>query len=150
MGFPTHRLRRLRNNAVIRCLVKETELSVNDLIYPLFVEKGSRKKTEVKSMPGVYRFSLDSIAKEAKDVEQLGIPAIILFGIPEKKDPRASGAYAENGVVQQALRAIRAEAKKILLITDVCLCEYTDHGHCGIVGKDGSIENDPTLELLAK
>jgi len=150
MGFPTHRLRRLRNNAVIRCLVKETELSVNDLIYPLFVEKGSRKKTEVKSMPGVYRFSLDSIAKEAKDVEQLGIPAIILFGIPEKKDPRASGAYAENGVVQQALRAIRAEAKKILLITDVCLCEYTDHGHCGIVGKDGSIENAPTLELLAK
>lgn len=150
MGFPVQRLRRLRNNPVLRSIVTETRLSVESLVYPLFVEFGKKKKTEVPSMPGVYRFSVDELVKEAKEIKSLGIPAVLLFGIPEKKDKIASGAYAENGVVQEALRALKAEVKDLLLITDVCLCEYMEHGHCGIVNEKGEIENDSTLELLAK
>ncbi len=150
MGFPVQRLRRLRFNPVLREMVSETKLSVDSLVYPVFVEFGSKKKTEISSMPGVYRYSIDELVKEVKEIKELGIPAILLFGIPDKKDKVASGAYAENGIVQEALRALKSEAEDLLLITDVCLCEYTDHGNCGIVNAKGEIENDSTLELLAK
>ncbi len=130
-------------------MVRETALSADDLIYPMFVTFGSKKSQEISSMPGVVRCSVDRIGKEAREVAGLGIPAVILFGIPEKKDARASGAYADNGVVQQAIRAVRASAKDLLIITDVCLCEFTSHGHCGII-KDGDVDNDATLELLTK
>jgi porphobilinogen synthase len=150
MGFPVQRLRRLRSNPLLRQIVSETKLNVDALVYPVFVEFGKKKKTEISSMPGTYRFSIDELVKEVREVKSLGIPAILIFGIPERKDKQASGAYAENGVVQEALRAIKAEVKDILLITDVCLCEYMEHGHCGIVNSKGEIENDSTLELLAK
>lgn len=150
MGFPVQRLRRLRFNPALRNLVAETKLSIDSLVYPVFVVTGRKKKIEIPSMPGIYRFSIDELVREVKEVKSLGIPAILIFGIPEKKDKVASGAYAENGIVQEALRAIRTEVKDILLITDVCLCEYMEHGHCGIVNAKGEIENDSTLELLAK
>lgn len=150
MGFPVQRLRRLRFNPALRDFVSETELSVKSFVYPIFVEFGRKKKTEVSSMPGVYRFSIDELVKEAKEIRDLGIPAILLFGIPEKKDNVASGAYAENGIVQEALCALKAESLDLLLITDVCLCEYMEHGHCGIVRDNGEIDNDSTMELLAK
>jgi porphobilinogen synthase len=130
-------------------MVRETKISVDDLIYPLFVEHGEGVRKEVESMPGVFRLSIDELIKEAKEVKELGIPAVILFGIPEKKDEAASEAYDEEGIIQEALRALKKEVPELILITDVCLCEYMSHGHCGVV-KNGEIDNDITLELLAQ
>lgn len=147
--YPTKRLRRLRYNPLVRDMVRETELSKNDFIYPLFVVPGENVKNPVKSMPGVFQFSIDNLVKECKEVEALGIPAVILFGIPEHKDEKGSEAYDPNGIVQRAIRAIKAEVKNLLVITDVCMCEYTSHGHCGLL--DGEeILNDETVSLLAK
>jgi porphobilinogen synthase len=147
--YPTKRLRRLRYNPLIRDMIRETELSKNDLIYPLFVMPGENVRNEVVSMPGVYQFSIDTLVKECKEVASLGIPAIILFGIPEHKDEKGSEAYSEHGIIQRAVKAIKTEVKDLLVITDVCMCEYTSHGHCGLL--DGEeIINDETIELLAK
>lgn len=149
MNFPVLRLRRLRKNENFRRMVRETTLTVDDLIYPLFVVPGSNIKEEVGSMPGVFRFSVDELVREVAEIHSLSIPAIILFGIPEKKDEAASDAYSEEGIVQKAIRAIKKEVPEIIVITDVCLCEYTSHGHCGVI-KDGDVDNDITLELLAQ
>ncbi len=149
MRFPVTRLRRLRRNENLRRMVRETFLTVEDLIYPMFVVPGSKIKEEVSSMPGVYRFSVDELVKEVMEVSSLSIPAIILFGIPESKDEAASGAYSEEGIIQKAVKAIKKEVPEIIVITDVCLCEYTSHGHCGVI-KDGEVDNDITLELLAQ
>ncbi len=148
-GFPTTRLRRTRMNPVIRAMVRETELSPKDFIYPLFVVPGKMVRKEVSSMPGVYQMSVDEIVRECADVHALGIPAVIFFGIPDHKDEVGSGAYDDQGIVQQALRAVKKEVPDLLLITDVCLCEYTSHGHCGIV-RGEEIVNDPSVELLTK
>ncbi|MFZ5946683.1 MAG: porphobilinogen synthase [Stygiobacter sp.] len=149
VNFPTKRLRRLRYNPIVRDMVRETVLTKNDLIYPLFVVPGEKVKNEVRSMPGVFQMSIEVVVEECKELVQLGIPAIILFGIPEHKDEVGSGAYDPNGIIQRAVRAIKKEVKNLLVITDVCMCEYTSHGHCGIL--DGErILNDPTIELLAK
>ncbi len=149
MNFPSYRPRRLRKNENLRRMVRETDLSVDDFIYPLFAAPGEGFKKEISSMPGNYQLSVDLLIEEAKEVKDLGIPAIILFGIPEVKDEVGSEAYAEDGIVQRAIRAIKKEVPGLLVVTDVCLCEYTSHGHCGIV-RDGEILNDITLELLAK
>ncbi|MBZ0182546.1 MAG: porphobilinogen synthase [Melioribacteraceae bacterium] len=147
--YPTLRLRRLRYNPILRDMVRETELQKNDLIYPLFVRPGENIKTEIKSMPGVFQMSIDILVKECKEVRDLGIPAVILFGIPEHKDEKGSEAYDPNGIIQRAIRAIKAEVKDLLVITDVCLCEYTSHGHCGLLNGE-EILNDETVSLLAK
>lgn len=147
--FPVHRPRRLRRNEVIRRMVRETSLSPDDFIYPLFVTYGKGIKREVSSMPGCFQESVDEITKTAKEVYSLGIPAIILFGIPEHKDELGSGAYDDEGIVQRAIREIKDKVPELYVITDVCLCEYTSHGHCGIVEK-GDVANDKTLDLLAK
>ena len=147
--YPTKRLRRLRYNPLVRDMVRETELSKNDFIYPLFVVPGVQVKKPVKSMPGVFQMSVDVIVDECKEVEALGIPAVILFGIPEHKDEKGSEAYDPNGIVQKAIRAIKAEVKNLLVITDVCMCEYTSHGHCGVLSGE-EILNDETVSLLAK
>ena len=147
--YPTQRLRRLRYNPLVRDLVRETELSINDLIYPLFVRPGENEKREIKSMPGVYQLSIDNLVKECKEVRDLGIPAVILFGIPEHKDEKGSEAYDPHGIIQRAIRAIKSEVKDLLVITDVCLCEYTSHGHCGLLDGE-NILNDETVSLLAK
>jgi len=149
MQFPAVRMRRLRNNATIRRMVRETNLSVDDLIYPIFVRPGENIRKEIPSMPGQFQLSADKAVELSKEVYDLGVPAIILFGIPESKDPVGSEAYADDGIVQQALRAIKEEVPNLYLITDVCLCEYTDHGHCGVI-ENNDVANDPTLELLAK
>jgi porphobilinogen synthase len=149
MHFPRYRPRRLRANEKFRRLIRETTLWVDDLIYPLFVRPGKRVKNPISSMPGCYQFSIDELIKEAKEVNTLGIPGIILFGIPDKKDELGSAAYAADGIVQTAIRALKEAVPDLLIITDVCLCEYTSHGHCGLV-EDGVILNDPTLELLAR
>ena len=133
----------------MRRLVRETELSVNDFIYPMFVVHGSGVRQEIPAMPGCFHLSVDELCKEAAEVRDLGIPGILLFGLPESKDEIGSEAYAPDGIVQQAVKAVKAAASDLLVITDVCLCEYTSHGHCGIV-QDGRILNDPTLQLLAK
>jgi porphobilinogen synthase len=133
----------------VRDLVRETVLTKNDLIYPLFVVPGTKIKNPVKSMPGVFQLSIDELVKECKDVRDLGIPAVILFGIPEHKDEVGSGAYDANGIIQQAIRAIKTEVKDLLIITDVCMCEYTSHGHCGVLQGE-EILNDETVSLLAK
>ena len=147
--FNFKRFRRLRYNPIVRDMVRETELSKNDLIYPLFVVPGEKIKNPVKSMPGVFQFSIDNLIEECKEVRDLGIPAIILFGIPEHKDEQGSEAYDPNGIIQKAIRAIKQHVSDLLVITDVCLCEYTSHGHCGLL--DGEeILNDETLALLAK
>jgi len=147
--YPNKRLRRLRYNPIVRDMIRETELSKNDLIYPLFVVPGEKVRNPIKSMPGNFQLSIDELVKECKEVASLGIPAVILFGIPEHKDEQGSEAYAENGIVQKAIRAIKAEVKDLLIITDVCMCEYTSHGHCGVLqGED--ILNDETVSLLAK
>ncbi len=148
-NYPTIRHRRLRYNPLVRDMVRETVLTKNDLIYPLFVVPGEKIRKEVKSMPGVYNLSIDELVKECKDVRDLGIPAVILFGIPEHKDEVGSEAYAENGIIQRAVRAVKTEIKDLLVITDVCMCEYTSHGHCGIL-KGEEILNDETVSLLAK
>ncbi len=146
---PFRRLRRLRMTETIRSMVRETELSVKDFIYPLFVVPGKNVKREVSSMPGVFQMSVDQIVRECAEVRSLGIPAVIFFGIPEEKDEVGSGAYDEHGVVQEALRAVKREVPDLYLITDVCLCEYTSHGHCGIV-RGNEIVNDDSIKLLAR
>lgn len=147
--FPVSRLRRMRMTEPLRSMVRETQLSKNDFIYPLFVVPGHNIKKEVSSMAGVYQMSVDQIVRECVEVKNLGIPAVIFFGIPEEKDEVGSGAYDELGVVQQAVRKVKREVPELVLITDVCLCEYTSHGHCGIV-KGNEIVNDESLELLAR
>ena len=149
MAFPITRMRRLRKNETFRRMFRETSVTIDDLVFPLFVSPGSKVKEEIKTMPGQFRFSVDMLVEECKAVEQLGIPAVILFGIPAKKDPKGAGGYAENGIVQKALRAVKKECKSLALITDVCMCAYTDHGHCGVI-VDGDVDNDLTLELLGK
>ncbi len=149
MGFPVHRPRRLRRSELLRSMVRETSLSPQNFIYPLFVCPGKRIKRPIRSMPGVFQLSVDEIVRECREVARLGIPAVILFGIPEAKDEVGSHASLENGMVQQAIRAIKKARINLLVITDVCLCEYTSHGHCGVV-ENGDVANDPTLTLLAK
>jgi porphobilinogen synthase len=143
------RFRRLRMTEALRSMVRETELSPNDFIYPLFVVPGTKNRKEVKSMPGVFQLSIDEIARECVEVKTLGIPAVILFGIPEHKDELGTEAYDEAGIVQMAIRAIKKEVPDLLVITDVCLCEYTSHGHCGVV-RGNEILNDESIELLAR
>ena len=147
MAFPLHRMRRLRQHESLRRLVRETSLSVADLIYPLFVMTGRDRREDIASMPGQYRWSVDLLVKEAAEVQLLGIPAVILFGIPDRKDERGTPAYDPRGIVQCAIRAIKERVPDLLVITDVCIDEYTSHGHCGVV-KDGRIVNDETLECL--
>jgi len=149
MGFPAQRPRRLRRTAAIRALVRETSLSAGDLIHPMFVCPGRRVRQEISSMPGQFNLSVDEAVADAQEARSLGVPAVILFGIPPSKDAKASGAWDAHGVVQEATAAIRKDVEGMLVIADVCLCEYTDHGHCGVVQGE-EILNDPTLELLAK
>ncbi|NJD68298.1 MAG: porphobilinogen synthase [Candidatus Methylomirabilota bacterium] len=149
MYYPVFRPRRLRQNETLRRLVRETHLHLDDLIQPLFVVHGRGVRQEIGPMPGCYQLSVDELAKEAKETAAMGIPGIILFGIPAAKDAVGSEAYAEDGIVQQAVRAIKDTVSDLLVITDVCLCEYTSHGHCGVVER-GQVKNDPTLELLAR
>ena len=149
MDFPRYRPRRLRRNEKLRELVRETTLNIKDFIYPLFVCPGKDRVLPVSSMPGVAQQSVDRIVKECQEVDSLGIPGVILFGIPEGKDPVGSEAYSDTGVVQNAIREIKEKVPGLLVITDVCLCEYTDHGHCGVI-EGGEVDNDATLELLAK
>ncbi|MBI2059021.1 MAG: porphobilinogen synthase [Nitrospirae bacterium] len=153
MAFPTTRLRRLRSSESIRTLVRETRLSPSDLIYPLFVEPGRSIKRPIPSMPGQFRYSVDKIGSVAKEAEKLGIPGVLLFGVPSRKDERATEAYAKSGSVQRAVADIKSKAPGLCVITDVCLCQYTSHGHCGIVARKGrefQILNDPSLEILAR
>jgi len=149
MGFPKTRLRRLRTSENMRRLVRQTHLSVDDLVYPLFVREGKRLKEPIASMEGCFHFSPDTVAAEAAEVAALGIPAVLLFGLPKKKDDIGSEAWAEDGVVQQAVREIKKRVPELLVITDICLCEYTSHGHCGVI-RNGKVDNDATCELLAK
>lgn len=149
MHFPRLRMRRLRRNERIRRIVRETSLRVDDLIYPLFVCPGQGVRNPITSLVGQFQLSVDQIVEEVKEAEGLGIPGVILFGIPERKDEMGSEAYSDDGIIQRAIRAIKEESPDFLVITDVCLCEYTSHGHCGVVEGD-QILNDPTLELLTK
>ena len=149
MAFPTTRARRLRATPALRALIRETELSAKDFILPLFIRPGKGEKRPISSMPGHFQYSVDTAVKAAGEAVHLGIPGVILFGIPDKKDGKASGAYSDSGIVQKAAKAIKAEYPNLLLIADLCFCEYTDHGHCGIV-KNGRVLNDPTLALAAK
>src|SRR5436190_22133591 len=148
MAFPTHRMRRLRRSERLRNLVRETRLSPEAMIYPIFVCPGENVRNEVSSMPGQYNISIDNAVKIAREAEKAGIAGILLFGIPSEKDDVGSDAYDENGIVQKALRAIRENVRDLLLITDICLCEYTAHGHCGVI-KHNDVQNDPTLKLLS-
>ncbi len=149
MFFPQFRARRIRASETFRRMVRETTLSVNDLIYPMFSAFGSGIRKEISSMPGIFQQSIEHIVAEAKEVQALGIPAVLLFGIPETKDAVGSDAYSDSGIIQETIRAIKKEVPGLAVVTDVCMCEYTDHGHCGII-KDGDVDNDATLELLAK
>jgi porphobilinogen synthase len=149
MRFPTYRPRRLRRNENFRRLIRETKLSVDDLIMPLFIVPGTRVTNPISSMPGIAQLSVDRAVEECKVIRDLGIPGVILFGIPDHKDAVGSDAYNDNGIIQQALRAIKEQVPGLLLITDVCFCEYTDHGHCGII-KGQDVDNDATLEILVK
>jgi porphobilinogen synthase len=149
MYFPEYRPRRLRKTEILREMVRETELSVRDFIFPMFVVPGSGVRKEIGAMPGIYQLSKDELVKEAMAAWDLGVPSVILFGIPEHKDAVGSEAYRADGVVQQAIEALKKACPEMVVVTDVCLCEYTDHGHCGIIG-DGDVLNDPTIEVLAK
>jgi len=149
MNFPEYRPRRLRKNELFRKLIRETRLSVDNLIFPLFATVGKGVKKPIGSMPGHFQLSVDLLVKEVQECRALGIPAVLLFGIPDKKDEAASGAFARDGIVQQAVRRIKDKVPDILVVTDVCLCEYTDHGHCGMIEK-GEVHNDMTLEVLAE
>jgi porphobilinogen synthase len=149
MDFPTIRMRRLRSSEVLRSMVRETTLDAGDLIYPLFVVPGTGVRTEISSMPGVFHLSVDQLEAEAAEILSLGIPAVILFGLPESKDEAGSGAFAVDGIVQQAIRELKAKAPELYVITDVCMCEYTSHGHCGAIDEGGCVINDVTLEMLA-
>lgn len=162
--FPIHRPRRLRENPSIRSLIRETEVGIGDLVYPLFVREGEKKNHPIPSMPGIFQHSLNQIAKEAKEIFKLGIPAVILFGIPKQKDDLASSGYEEGNIIAEAIDRIKQASPELLVIADVCLCEYTNHGHCGIVGPPPTpslqrrgrgggqriIENDSSLELLSR
>jgi len=148
MGYPEERLRRLRKTASLRNMTRETRLHRSDLIYPLFVVEGSDIREEVPSMPGVFRFSPDRLPSEIGEIVELGLPSVILFGIPARKDPEGTSACDDKGVVQQAVRAIKNESPDLVVITDVCLCEYTSHGHCGVL-RDRDVDNDETLKKLA-
>src|SRR3954471_12619275 len=150
MAFPATRMRRLRKSGVLRDMVRETDLSPAHLVYPMFIELGTDSRTPIESMPGIERLSISSAVDEAGEAQGLGIPAVLLFGIPAEKDEQASGAYDDEGVVQLAVRALKDAHPDLVVITDVCLCEYTSHGHCGVVRDDGQVDNDVTLELLAK
>lgn len=149
MSFPTHRPRRLRTNAAIRNLVRETRVSTAGLVYPMFVCPGKGIRTEVGSMPGIAQQSVDKLTEEAREAADLGIPSVILFGLPEHKDEKATEAYIATGVVQRAIESIRKARPELVVMTDVCLCEYTSHGHCGVV-ENQQVANDPTLDLLAE
>jgi porphobilinogen synthase len=149
MPFPVYRPRRLRESPLLRSMVRETSLRIDDFVYPLFAVHGRGVREPIGSMPGQFRLSVDELLKECKDAASMGIPAVLLFGLPRDKDPRGSEAYAEDGIIQQAVRAVKDTIPDLLVITDVCLCEYTSHGHCGVV-EDGRIKNDPTLELIAR
>ena len=149
MDFPRYRPRRLRRSEKLRAMVRETSLAAANLIYPLFVGPGKDKVQPVSSMPGVAQLSVDQTVRECEEAHTLGIPAVILFGLPEHKDALGSEAYGDDGIVQRAIREIKGKLPELLVITDVCLCEYTDHGHCGVI-KNGDVDNDSTLELLAK
>ena len=149
MNFPAVRLRRLRQTAALRALVRETELSVSHLVQPYFVRAGRNIRKPIGSMPGQFQLSVDQLIREATEAARCGVPAVILFGIPERKDAQASGAFAPNGIVPTAVRALKKALPELLVITDVCLCEYTSHGHCGLV-RQGKVLNDPTLAVLAK
>lgn len=149
MEFPAYRPRRLRRTETLRAMVRETTLDVHDLVYPLFVKTGAGRRDEVSSMPGVYQVTVDQLPAEVDELKSLGIPAVILFGLPDAKDEAGSGAYAEDGIVQQAIRAIKAHDPEFYVITDVCMCEYTSHGHCGALDEHGCVMNDVTLEMLA-
>jgi porphobilinogen synthase len=149
MSFPEERPRRLRRTGRLRAMVRETRVTPEQLVYPLFVTPGAGVRKEISSLPGCFHLSVDEVAREAEEVEGLGIGGVILFGLPAAKDPEGSEGYADHGVVQEATRAIRASCPELLVITDVCLCEYTSHGHCGVI-VDGEVKNDPTLELLAR
>ena len=148
--FPQYRPRRMRANEVVRSFIRETELTAQDFIYPIFVKPGAGCKDEVASMPGVFQYSVDRVCEEIDELLDAGIKAVMLFGLPEKKDGVGSEAYADDGIVQQAIGAIKTHAPEMYVITDVCLCEYTDHGHCGVLDDEGNVKNDETLELLAK
>lgn len=150
MAFPSQRLRRLRSTPVLRDMVRETIITCNDFIYPLFVVYGNNKKIPISSMPGVYQYSVDRLEEPIQQVAELGIPAVLLFGIPETKDALGTSAWQEDGVVQQAIRKIKKLSPHTLVITDVCMCEYTDHGHCGALDEQGRVLNDATLELLVR
>lgn len=147
--FPAVRLRRLRKSESLRALVRETEVSLNDLVYPLFVVPGNKIRREISSLPGNCHLSIDELAKESDGIARAGIRAVLLFGLPESKDEAGSGAYADNGIVQQAIRELKRAVPELLIVTDVCLCEYTSHGHCGVVVGE-HIDNDLSLELIAK
>jgi len=149
MVFPEYRPRRLRQNEAFRSLIRETHLSPSQLIYPLFVVPGKGIKEEVVSMPGVFRLSVDQLAKEAKECLQLGVNSVILFGLPEHKDDFGSEAHAKDGIIQRAIKELKNKSPELLVVTDVCLCEYTSHGHCGVI-IDNEVDNDSTLEILAK
>ena len=150
MAFPATRMRRLRKTGVLRDMVRETELAPSHLVYPMFVELGIDSRTPIEAMPGIERLSISHAVEEAGEAHALGIPSVLLFGIPSEKDEQGSGAYDEEGVVQLAVRAIKEAFPELVVITDVCLCEYTSHGHCGVVRPDGYVDNDLSLELLAK
>src|SRR5690606_7616472 len=147
--FPQYRPRRLRRTPTIRRFVSETRVEIDDLIQPFFVTTGTGVRQPVPSMPGVARMSVDELLKDAREAASLGIPAVLLFGIPDSKDERGSRGWDPDGVVQQAVRALRQELPDLIVITDVCLCEYTSHGHCGVI-RDGTVDNDATLDLLAR
>ncbi len=149
MVFPEYRPRRLRKNESLRALIRETHLSPSQFVYPVFIAPGKKKKEEISSMPGVFRLSVDNLAKEAKECMELGVNSMILFGLPEKKDAMGTGAHAKDGIIQRGIRELKNKAPNLNIITDVCLCEYTDHGHCGCLIGD-TVDNDSTLEILAK
>jgi len=149
MPFPLYRPRRLRESPLLRSMVRETSLRVDDFVYPLFAVHGRGVREPIGSMPGQYRLSIDEMLKECKDAASMGIPAVLLFGLPRDKDPRGTEAYADDGIIQQAVRAVKDTIPDLLVVTDVCLCEYTSHGHCGVV-EDGRVKNDPSLELIAR
>ena len=149
MPFPLYRPRRLRESPLMRAMVRETSLRADDFVYPLFAVHGRGVREPIGSMPGQFRLSIDELLKECKDAASMSIPAVLLFGLPRDKDPRGTEAYAEDGIIQQAVRAVKDTIPDLMVITDVCLCEYTSHGHCGVV-EDGRIKNDPTLELIAR
>lgn len=149
MVFPEYRPRRLRRNSAFRALIRETRLNADQLIFPLFVIPGKNQRQEIPSMPGVFRLTVDQLAGEARECLKLGVLSVLLFGLPEKKDGVGSGAHAKNGIIQMAIRELKNKVPELLVITDVCLCEYTDHGHCGcLINND--VDNDTTLEILAK